>query len=48
MIVLGGGVAGLATALLLARDGHAVTVVERDDLDADGELDLDQLLTEAP
>lgn len=28
--MLGGGVAGLSTALLLARDGHAVTLVERD------------------
>src|SRR3954447_14997656 len=31
--VLGGGVAGLGSALLLARDGHQVTVVERDALD---------------
>lgn len=31
--VLGGGVAGLATALLFARSGRAVTVIERDDLD---------------
>src|SRR5690242_9854791 len=30
--VLGGGVAGLAAALLLARDGARVTVVERDPL----------------
>ena len=30
--VLGGGVAGLASALLLARGGHDVTLVERDPL----------------
>jgi 2-polyprenyl-6-methoxyphenol hydroxylase-like FAD-dependent oxidoreductase len=30
IIVLGGGVGGLASALLLARDGHEVTVLERD------------------
>src|SRR5690348_839718 len=30
--VLGAGVAGLAAALLLARDGHRVTLVERDPL----------------
>src|SRR4051794_11588711 len=28
--VLGGSVAGLSTALLLARDGHRVTLMERD------------------
>lgn len=28
--VLGGGMAGLSTALLLARDGHRVTLIERD------------------
>ncbi|MDP1820118.1 MAG: FAD-dependent oxidoreductase, partial [Acidimicrobiales bacterium] len=27
--VLGGGMAGLSTALLLARDGHRVTLIER-------------------
>ena len=31
IIVVGGGVAGLGTALACARDGHRVTVLERDD-----------------
>jgi 2-polyprenyl-6-methoxyphenol hydroxylase-like FAD-dependent oxidoreductase len=30
ILVLGAGVCGLATALMLARDGHEVTVLERD------------------
>ena len=32
IVVLGAGVAGMAAALLLARDGHRVTVLERDEL----------------
>ncbi len=39
MVVLGAGVAGLATALLLARDGHDVTIVERDELPVGEPLD---------
>ena len=31
VIVVGGGVSGLGSALVLARHGHDVTVVERDD-----------------
>jgi 2-polyprenyl-6-methoxyphenol hydroxylase-like FAD-dependent oxidoreductase len=30
ILVLGGGVCGLASGLMLARDGHEVTVIERD------------------
>ena len=37
--VLGGGVSGLATALALARDGHQVTLVERDELAVGQPLD---------
>lgn len=33
VVVLGAGPAGLATALALARDGHHVTLIERDALD---------------
>jgi 2-polyprenyl-6-methoxyphenol hydroxylase-like FAD-dependent oxidoreductase len=31
ILVLGAGLNGLVTALLLARDGHSVTILERDD-----------------
>lgn len=37
--VVGGGMAGLLATLLLARDGHRVTVYERDDTDLPGSAD---------
>ncbi|GAA3486710.1 FAD-dependent oxidoreductase [Streptomyces cremeus] len=39
--VVGGGVAGLATGLLLARRGHAVTLFEQDARAPSGDLDAD-------
>ena len=50
VIVVGGGVGGLATAVVLGRAGHTVTVLERDPLpaDADPEEAFDSERTGAP
>jgi 2-polyprenyl-6-methoxyphenol hydroxylase-like FAD-dependent oxidoreductase len=39
IVVLGGGICGLATAMMLARDGNDVTVLERDTAPAPDSLD---------
>ena len=39
IIVIGAGLTGLTTALLLSRDGHAVTVLERDAAEPEGDAD---------
>ncbi|MEX0874873.1 MAG: FAD-dependent oxidoreductase [Actinomycetota bacterium] len=39
VLVLGGAVCGLATAMMLARDGHDVTVLERDAADVPDTVD---------
>jgi 2-polyprenyl-6-methoxyphenol hydroxylase-like FAD-dependent oxidoreductase len=39
VLVVGGGIGGLATALALGRAGHQVTVVERDGLDPERDVE---------
>lgn len=46
--VLGGGISGLAVGLLLARQGHRVTVLEREPRSAGTDLDADFLRWRRP
>jgi 2-polyprenyl-6-methoxyphenol hydroxylase-like FAD-dependent oxidoreductase len=39
VVVMGGGVAGLAAAVLMAREGHLVTLIERDGLQSGAEAE---------
>lgn len=41
LVVIGGGIGGLATALFLGRRGHSVTVLERETRLPSGDLDKD-------
>lgn len=43
ILVLGAGLNGLAAAMLLARDNHHVTVLERDTAEPDADADADEL-----
>lgn len=48
VFVLGGGVAGMGAALLLAREGHDVTLVDRDPPSSDATADATFAAAERP